>query len=145
MIDRLVHHADVIAPKGDSHRLKTTTSAGSPPRPTTNHDNQQGVHFQPPQRGPFSTVVDNTVHPARRPTASRTLRWATDALGRSSNPRSLRQRRMTGSVRATRVVTHRRVPFPDGESSKPVSRLIQHGSSNRMNSSMVVPFRVDDR
>src|SRR5215469_7509099 len=39
MIDRLVHHAEVIALKGDSYRSRTETSAASPPRPT-NHDNQ---------------------------------------------------------------------------------------------------------
>ena len=38
MIDRLVHHAGVIALKDDSYRIKkTATSAASPPsRPTTN-------------------------------------------------------------------------------------------------------------
>ena len=45
---------------------RTTTSDGSPHRPTTNHDNQQGFHFQPPQRGPFSTVVDKPA-PGTRP------------------------------------------------------------------------------
>jgi DNA replication protein DnaC len=30
MIDRLVHHAEVIALKGDSYRLKTETSAAFP-------------------------------------------------------------------------------------------------------------------
>ena len=36
MIDRLVHHAEVIALKGDSYRLKTATSAASQAaRPTT--------------------------------------------------------------------------------------------------------------
>jgi hypothetical protein len=34
MIDRLVHHAEIITLKGDSYRLKTASSAASPPRPT---------------------------------------------------------------------------------------------------------------
>ncbi len=39
MIDRLVHHAEVIALKGDSYRLKTATSAASrPPQAPTNED-----------------------------------------------------------------------------------------------------------
>jgi DNA replication protein DnaC len=33
MIDRLVHHADVIALKGDSYRLKNH-DLGRPPNPT---------------------------------------------------------------------------------------------------------------
>jgi hypothetical protein len=41
MIDRLIHHAEVIALKGDSCRLKTETSAASqPPRPM-NYDNRK--------------------------------------------------------------------------------------------------------
>ena len=34
MIDRLVHHADVVALKGDSYRLKTETSGRVPSDPT---------------------------------------------------------------------------------------------------------------
>jgi hypothetical protein len=50
MIDRLVHHADVIALKGDSYRLRTGTSAGSPqPRPT-NHEPEDGQFRIPPSR-----------------------------------------------------------------------------------------------
>ena len=33
MIDRLVHHAELISLKGDSYRLRTTTSAPGRPRP----------------------------------------------------------------------------------------------------------------
>jgi DNA replication protein DnaC len=41
MIDRLVHHADVIALKGDSYRLKDRTSAASPqPEQPTTQDQQ---------------------------------------------------------------------------------------------------------
>ena len=46
MIDRLVHHADVIALKGDSYRLKNHNLGRIPPR--SRPSNQ-------PQRGPFST------------------------------------------------------------------------------------------
>jgi hypothetical protein len=38
MIDRLVHHADVVSMKGDSYRLKDLDlgRVPRPPRPTTN-------------------------------------------------------------------------------------------------------------
>ena len=43
MIDRLVvHHADVIALKGDSYRLRTATSDAQRARP----NNHKGIHFQ---------------------------------------------------------------------------------------------------
>lgn len=45
MIGRLAHHADVIALKRDSYRLKNHDLGGSRPRPRTDHDNKQGVHF----------------------------------------------------------------------------------------------------
>jgi DNA replication protein DnaC len=50
MIDRLVHHAEVIALKGDSYRLKTETSAASPrpARPTTT---DRGGQLSPAGRG----------------------------------------------------------------------------------------------
>ena len=53
MIDRLVHHADVVALKGDSYRLKNhdlgripATAAGRLTMTT-----RQGVRFQPPPKG----------------------------------------------------------------------------------------------
>jgi hypothetical protein len=59
MIDRLVHHAEVVSLKGDSYRSKTETSAASPrPQPRTN--DQQGVNFQLPIGGQFSIAVDIT-------------------------------------------------------------------------------------
>jgi DNA replication protein DnaC len=30
IVDRLVHHADILAPKGDGYRLRTTASAHHP-------------------------------------------------------------------------------------------------------------------
>ena len=47
MIDRLVHHAEVIALKGDSYRLRTATSAADhpppPPRPRLTNNNPRQV------------------------------------------------------------------------------------------------------
>ena len=59
MIDRLVHHAEVIALKGDSYRLKDrdlgrVPAAGTTERLTT-IKTRQGVNFQPPTRGAGST------------------------------------------------------------------------------------------
>jgi DNA replication protein DnaC len=54
MIDRLVHHAEVIALKGDSYRLKNRDlgHAPRPPQPTTDHQHDlQGVNFQMPPGG----------------------------------------------------------------------------------------------
>jgi hypothetical protein len=58
MIDRLVHHAEVIAPQGRQLPAQE-------PRPRshrTDHNRElihrRRVHFQPSQRGPFSAVVD---------------------------------------------------------------------------------------
>jgi hypothetical protein len=54
MIDRLVHHADVVAPRGDSYRLKNHDSGRLPqPRRTneqakrSSHNRRYRVHFQP--------------------------------------------------------------------------------------------------
>lgn len=50
MIDRFVHHADVIALKGDSYRLKDRDLGQSrrPPTPTTKDEQPcRGVNFQP--------------------------------------------------------------------------------------------------
>jgi IstB-like ATP binding protein len=47
VIDRLVHHAEVVALKGDSYRLKTETSDASPPRPT-NDDNPASAQLSRP-------------------------------------------------------------------------------------------------
>ncbi len=61
MIDRLVHHADVVNLKGDSYRLKTRTSAAYPPpcEPRTEHDNPtRGVRFHPSPGGSSSADVD---------------------------------------------------------------------------------------
>jgi DNA replication protein DnaC len=38
MIDRLVHHAEVIALKGDSYRLRNRDLGGRPPAAATDQD-----------------------------------------------------------------------------------------------------------
>ena len=63
MIDRLVHHAEVIALKGDSYRLKDRDLGRVPSRrqPTTEHQQPKGVNFQPSKRGQISAVVECAV------------------------------------------------------------------------------------
>ena len=63
MIDRLVHHADVIALKGDSYRLKYRDLGRVPAATTRNRLNTdktkgEGVNFQPTPRGQNSADVD---------------------------------------------------------------------------------------
>ena len=76
MIDRLVHHAEILALKGDSYRLRDK-DLGSPHRPTTDRRARSaspyglrsagaptpkgGVTFQPAQRGHFSTGLDTSL------------------------------------------------------------------------------------
>ena len=57
MIDRLVHHAEVIALKGDSYRHQRPRPRA---RPRIDHRrmNTKGVNFQPSKRGQFSAAVD---------------------------------------------------------------------------------------
>ena len=59
MIDRLVHHAEVVALKGDSYRLKNRdlgrVPTGHSRRPT---NDQEGVKIQLPKRGQISVAVD---------------------------------------------------------------------------------------
>ena len=58
MIDRLVHHAEVVSLRGDSYRLKDRdlgrVHQRGQRRPMTN----QGVNFQLPSGGQFSAAVD---------------------------------------------------------------------------------------
>src|SRR4051794_28025311 len=57
MIDRLVHHAEVVSSRATATGSKTATSAASPPpgRPTTDEINDaQGVHFRPSPGANFS-------------------------------------------------------------------------------------------
>jgi hypothetical protein len=60
MIDRLVHHADVVSLKGDSYRLKDRDLGRVPTATPRNHD-RPGVRFHLPRGGQFSAAVD-TVH-----------------------------------------------------------------------------------
>ncbi len=73
MIDRLVHHAEVIALKGDSYRLKDRDLDASPQpaRPTTM---TKGVNFHLPEGGQFSAAVDT--HRLGRPSGGPGA-WAT--------------------------------------------------------------------
>ena len=63
MIDRLVHHAEVVALKGDSYRLKDPrprSLRGRYRRPRlTSINNQRWSHFQSAQLVPFSVGIDN--------------------------------------------------------------------------------------
>jgi hypothetical protein len=56
MIDRLVHHADVVALKGDSYRLKNR-DLGRTPRPSTNKPRL--VNLRLPTTDQFSVAVDS--------------------------------------------------------------------------------------
>lgn len=60
MIDRLVHHAEVISMKETATDSRTETSAASPqpPRPTTDINTPPGVRFHPSPKGPDSAAVD---------------------------------------------------------------------------------------
>ena len=73
MIDRLVHHAEILGLKGDSYRLRDK-DLGSPRLATERRrplgfalraslrgalSDSRGVKFQPAQRGQFSTGLDN--------------------------------------------------------------------------------------
>jgi hypothetical protein len=71
MIDRLVHHADVVAPRGDSYRLKNHDS-GPPPQPRRTNEQAKGVQLQPSTQGPLSAVVD-TLRAVGAPWTQRTL------------------------------------------------------------------------
>src|SRR5688500_16233823 len=57
MIDRLVHHAEVTALKGDSYRLRDR-DLGRVPGHQLRKPDHQGVNFQPAKGGQFSTGVD---------------------------------------------------------------------------------------
>jgi len=60
MIDRLVHHAEVVALKRDLLRLKDR-DLGRVPAATGNAglSDQEGAIFRPSIRGQFSAVVDS--------------------------------------------------------------------------------------
>jgi DNA replication protein DnaC len=58
MIDRLVHHADIVPIKGDSYRLKDRDLGRTHPQQRPN-SRTEGVRFQSPKRGPFSFTVDS--------------------------------------------------------------------------------------
>ena len=91
MIDRLVHHAEILSLKGDSYRLKDRDLGPRPsPHPrhrltpqrqarrrqraplgatrlrsTRSRRNPRGVSFQPAKRGAFSTGLDTRAAPDR--------------------------------------------------------------------------------
>ena len=57
MIDRLVHHADVVALKGDSYRLKDRDLGRVPAATSEEPMTNQGVSFHLPRGGAGSTGV----------------------------------------------------------------------------------------
>ena len=62
MIDRLVHHAEVVALKGDSYRLKDRDLGRVPAATTDEPMTSKGVSFHPSPGGQFSAVVDKAPH-----------------------------------------------------------------------------------
>jgi hypothetical protein len=61
MIDRLVHHAEVIALKGDSYRLKDRNLGRVPAAAAapTNHEPEDGQHSVA-ANGQYSAAVDSS-------------------------------------------------------------------------------------
>ncbi len=51
MIDRLVHHAEILSLKGDSFRLRGKDFA---PARRSGRAEEEGVHFRPLEGGEFS-------------------------------------------------------------------------------------------
>jgi DNA replication protein DnaC len=62
MIDRLVHHAEVISLKGDSYRLEDRDLGRVPTDDGTEDPRRQGVNFQPWLGSQLSGVADNPRH-----------------------------------------------------------------------------------
>jgi hypothetical protein len=87
MIDRLVHHAEVIPLKGDSYRLKTATSAASPqpPRPTTKDQPNRAAPVQPDHGGQGWGGVDSATSRGRRSAVQDVLCWSCSEWGWSSS------------------------------------------------------------
>ncbi len=68
MIDRLVHHAEVVSLKGDSYRLKDRDLGRVPHRRRSVTTNPAGgVNFQPVKQGQNSAGVDSVQHPTFAP------------------------------------------------------------------------------
>lgn len=61
MIDRLVHHAEVISLKGDSYRLKDRDLGRVPAAAGRERMINEGVSFHLQIGGQFSAAVDNCV------------------------------------------------------------------------------------
>ena len=66
MIDRLVHHAEVIALKGDCYRLKNRDLGRVPAAATEEPMNPQAVNFQLPTTAQVSVAVDTNGSPRGR-------------------------------------------------------------------------------
>jgi hypothetical protein len=69
LIDRLVHHADILALKGDSYRLKDRDLARPAPRPHGDfHPQARAPHDRPPARPPplLPGETTSTNHPLQR-------------------------------------------------------------------------------
>ena len=84
MIDRLVHHAEVVNLKGDSYRLKGRDIGRVP---TTNDETvtRRGVNFRPSQGGQNSAVVDKHAPSSSRSSLRSIRNKLTGAHSRLSN------------------------------------------------------------
>ena len=59
MIDRIVHHAEVITLKGSSHRLRNTGIDTLPSATSREHGTLRTAHFSSVESAQFSSVTDN--------------------------------------------------------------------------------------
>jgi hypothetical protein len=101
MIDRLVHHAEVAALKGDSHRLKTETSAASSPTQPTPTNPRNWSKFTCRKPDQISVAVDTDEQLERcspRPRTSEATPTKPTSCG-TSRPRS------AGRLRPYPIVT----------------------------------------
>jgi hypothetical protein len=68
-IDRLVNHAEVVAPRGDSYRLKDRDLGRVPTATTNNQDRPPGVRFHPSRGGrPLLLSPGLLLRQSRQPT-----------------------------------------------------------------------------
>jgi hypothetical protein len=101
MIDRLVHHAEILVLKGDFYRLKdrdlarpardeqtelaSPTGQGGPASPARHphQDQQQVAHFRPAPAAHISTGLDTATAFAQQPPAQSTSRAGVACLSRA--------------------------------------------------------------
>jgi hypothetical protein len=112
MIDRLVHHAEVIALKGDSYRLKNR-EVGRVPAAITEENQNRGVSFRLPPAGQFSAAVDRHAADMTRVASDRRRQKEgarrANPFATSGFPRAASDSAIPASVSpAIGVMTHRR-------------------------------------